>query len=101
MLHNRKGEIEGERVHTCMHVYTMHIFMCINWLNILCSELHDHEIKVPAEMIETLMILHSYLLVKVRPVHLYTCTYSGICMCMLCCIRKSQFFYCVVSCFIC
>lgn len=29
-------------------------------------ELEEHEIKIPSEMTQNLMILHSYILVKVR-----------------------------------
>ena len=28
-------------------------------------ELRDHDIKIPAEMVQNLMLLHSYILVKV------------------------------------
>ena len=31
------------------------------------SELNKHDIKIPAEMVQSLMILHSYILVKVYP----------------------------------
>ena len=42
------------------------------------AELRDHNIKIPAEMVQSLMVLHSYLLVKVNCMYMYihcTCTY--------------------------
>lgn len=37
--------------------------MCDHFVN---TELRDHNIKIPAEMVQSLMILHSYILVKVN-----------------------------------
>ena len=38
------------------------------------SELTDHKIKIPTEMMQNLMILHSYILVKVCPLNVFACT---------------------------
>lgn len=38
------------------------------------SELTDHKIKIPTEMMQNLMILHSYILVKVCPFNVFACS---------------------------
>ena len=53
-------------------IYMFHILtlICTDFV----SELTDHKIKIPTEMMQNLMILHSYILVKVCHLNVFSCT---------------------------